>query len=61
MMPLTYNNTFWVNGTLTVNCGSTHWTLAEAQAKGIDIGSTASQVLPNITTILGWGRQLLGF
>merc|ERR1712232_1214023 len=53
-----HDNQYWTpSGTATL-CGGS---LAEAQAKGMDKGSTVSKGTPSDDTILGWASSLLSF
>ena len=53
------NNTYFVAGGLKgFPCAST-W--PAWQAAGEDVGSTITDELPSVDTMVGWGRELLGF
>jgi hypothetical protein len=42
-VPITANNTYYLDsGAYALTCGKSVWTLAEAQARGLDVGSTWS-------------------
>ena len=58
-IPLFWNNTYASDdGNWTMNCGKTSWTLDEAQALGVEIGSTVIPV-PTDDTIIAAARDLL--
>lgn len=50
-----------LDGGYTLHCGSSDsWTLAEAQAVGVDVGSTAG-LAPSVEALVALGHAQLGF
>jgi hypothetical protein len=56
------NRYFVPNGTATISCGGKTLSLAEAAAKGVDVGAT-TEPLEKLTSdeVLGLAKELLGF
>lgn len=51
-LPVLANNTLYLDsGAYEMKCGGATWTLAEANAQGVDVGTTVSPS-PNTTAIL---------
>lgn len=60
LIPLTYNNSFYTyNKELYIQCGQEKLTLEEFQKLGYDIGSVVHGIAEN-STVIEWGRELLG-
>jgi len=61
IIPLTTNNQFYAPGArITIRCDLDDWSLSEAQAQGIDVGSAVNDT-PTIDQIVAWGHAVLGF
>ena len=59
LIPLTYNNTFYVpNKDIYIQCRTKKLTLEEFQAVGYDKGSVVKDVVDS-ETVIGWGKELL--
>jgi hypothetical protein len=60
-IPALTGNTYATgDGAYALKCGGETWTLAQAQAAGVDVGSSLVPV-PSNDAILALGHQLLGF
>ena len=60
LIPLTYNNTFYAfNKQIYTQCGKKQLSLQEFQALGYDEG-TVIYGIPDNSTVVEWGRQVLG-
>ena len=60
--PFFSNNTYASdNSVYSMKCGSTTYTLAEAQAAGVDVGSVLLPAVPSNDEIVAAARSLLQF
>ncbi len=60
-IPLFSNNKYLNDdGTYVMSCGNARWSLADAQAAGVDIGSTLGPS-PSTAQIMQMAKDLLGF
>ena len=60
LVPFTASNHFYTaDGTISIPCGKSTFTLEEYQKLGYDIGSTVDK-LPSNSVVISWGQQLLG-
>lgn len=58
---LARNTYLSVDGGYSLHCGSSDvWTLPQAQAVGVDVGSSAS-VVPTVDALVALGHAQLGF
>ena len=60
-VPTISGNQLWVgSGTYAFPCDTAKWTLAQAQAKGMEVGTTLTMSLPTTAQILDMARAKLG-
>ena len=57
-VPLAGNSYYTTNTSYQMRCGGEVWGLAQAQARGVDVGATL-HALPSTEQLLGMARQLL--
>jgi hypothetical protein len=60
-IPLLSSNTYLSGeGSYSLKCGGSTWMLAQAQAAGVDVGSTIGP-LPALADLVALGHAMLGF
>ena len=58
MIPHLANNRYYTKtGNVSVPCGKYHWTLEQFQARGFEIGTKVSRLVPD-DEVIRWGKEL---
>ena len=58
MIPYFANNRYYTKtGNISVHCGKYHWTLEQFQARGFEIGTKVSRLVPD-DEVIRWGKEL---